>query len=86
MALVRFWDSVVLDRLITSLPTILRLASFIGLLGSSALIALAADLLSVATAHLYVAYLGSTVTYRWMAKLLDGLFDVFRGASSVLAH
>ena len=79
-ALVRFWDAAILDRLVASLPTVFRLGSFVGLLGASALIALAADLLSLATGHLYLAYLGSTVTYRWMARLLGGLFDVFRGA------
>lgn len=70
-----------LRHLSDSLPTIIWLVSLSGFLGASAIVALASDLLSLATAHLYAAYLGSTVTYRWMAILLGGLFDVFRGES-----
>lgn len=47
-------------------------------------LSLLADLLSILTAHLYVAYLIATVSFRWMKMMLGTLFNVFRGESRPL--
>ncbi|KAL7410712.1 N-acetylglucosaminyl transferase component-domain-containing protein [Mrakia frigida] len=79
LSLIAFWDQVVLQPLLPHLPLVLAVVGLSGFLGTTMGLSLLADLLSILTAHLYVAYLIATVSFRWMKMMLGTLFNVFRG-------
>jgi len=72
-------STAVLQPLLPHLPLVLTVVGLSGVLGTTMGLSLLADLLSVLTAHLYVAYLVATVSFRWMKMMLGTLFNVFRG-------
>ncbi|GAA6036944.1 hypothetical protein JCM8097_005471, partial [Rhodosporidiobolus ruineniae] len=69
----------ILLPLLPHLPTLLRFVSLSGYLGASSLLAFSSDLLSLLAVPFSACYVLATVSYRWSARALGALFNVFRG-------
>jgi phosphatidylinositol glycan class Q protein len=78
-ALVGAWARA-LAALRPHLPALVRLLGAAGAGGLTLLLALAADALGLATAHLYGAYLACTFVFARLLRTARSLWNLFRGA------
>ncbi|QIX00568.1 hypothetical protein AMS68_006085 [Peltaster fructicola] len=63
----------------TALPHIIRIIGWSSFAGASLPIALASDLVSVLTTHIYAFYVASARIYNWQLTIILSLFHLFRG-------
>ncbi|EJD03990.1 Gpi1-domain-containing protein [Fomitiporia mediterranea MF3/22] len=77
-ALLEFW-SVVLIYISYALPTIIELIGISGVLGMTMILACTSDLVSLLTAHLFMAYTVVRVAFRTQLLTTNSLYNLFRG-------
>lgn len=76
--LIAVWTSLVAP-LVPYLPDVVQAVGMCGVMGATLPIALLDDLLSLATAHIYVFYVVAARIYNWQWHILFSLFQLFRG-------
>lgn len=69
----------VLDPILPWLPTMIRFLAFSGLAGTTMFLSALSDLLAVLTGHIFLVYVTITFIFAWHVRLLDALFNLFRG-------
>ena len=73
-----YWDNCMLS-LRPILPYLIRLIGISSFAGASMPIALASDLVSLLTLHIYSFYIASARIYNWQLTIIVSLFHLFRG-------
>lgn len=72
--------SVVMDSvLLPNLPSIIYMLGISATVGTTMSLAIASDILSLATFHLYIFYSMSTAVFAFHISALNSLFNIFRG-------
>ncbi|PLW17734.1 hypothetical protein PCANC_09073 [Puccinia coronata f. sp. avenae] len=76
---VDFWHIHVLKHAYLILPKMIWTAGLVSLFGSTFALAVASDLLTIATFHLWIIYRVFTVIFDCQLRFLSVLFNIFRG-------
>ncbi|KAH8919662.1 Gpi1-domain-containing protein [Atractiella rhizophila] len=73
------WEQLVLAPVGPYLPHIIYFIGVSGVCGATMALSVSSDLLSMFTVHIYVFYYIATTVFNWHLKVINSLFNVFRG-------